>query len=122
MGQGGCISFRSYRLLWEYLEQRTNNMAERKLPARTEDFSAWYNQLILRAELADYAPVRGCMIVRPYEWALWEQIQHTLSAVQSHRTPECRFSDLDPAAFSRQRADPRCRLLARIGSRHDRRR
>src|SRR5262244_252377 len=53
-------------------------MSERKLPSRTADFSEWYNQLILRAELADYAPVRGCMIVRPYGWALWEQIQHTL--------------------------------------------
>jgi prolyl-tRNA synthetase len=53
-------------------------MSERKLPSRSEDFSEWYNQLILRAELADYAPVRGCMIVRPYGWALWELIQHAL--------------------------------------------
>ena len=49
-------------------------MADMKLPSRTEDFSEWYNQLVLRAELADYAPVRGCMIVRPYGWALWENI------------------------------------------------
>src|SRR6202140_5308666 len=49
-------------------------MADLKLPSRSEDFSGWYNQLVLRAELADYAPVRGCMIVRPYGWALWENI------------------------------------------------
>jgi prolyl-tRNA synthetase len=49
-------------------------MADQKLPSRSEDFSEWYNQLVLRAELADYAPVRGCMIVRPYGWALWENI------------------------------------------------
>src|SRR3974390_88361 len=49
-------------------------MADLKLPARSEDFSEWYNQLVLRAELADYAPVRGCMIVRPYGWAIWENI------------------------------------------------
>ena len=49
-------------------------MADLKLPSRSEDFSEWYNQLVLRAELADYAPVRGCMIVRPYGWALWENI------------------------------------------------
>lgn len=55
-----------------------NNMSEHKLPSRSEDFSEWYNQLILRAELADYAPVRGCMIVRPYGWALWEHIQQAL--------------------------------------------
>ncbi|HEY0704964.1 MAG TPA: proline--tRNA ligase [Candidatus Acidoferrales bacterium] len=49
-------------------------MADLKLPTRAEDFSEWYNQLVIRAELADYAPVRGCMIVRPYGWALWENI------------------------------------------------
>jgi prolyl-tRNA synthetase len=49
-------------------------MSDQKLPTRSEDYSEWYNQLVLRAELADYAPVRGCMIVRPYGWALWENI------------------------------------------------
>ncbi len=53
-------------------------MAEQKLPTRAEDFNEWYNQLVLRAELADYSPVRGCMIVRPYGWALWENIQAAL--------------------------------------------
>ena len=53
-------------------------MADLKLPSRSEDFSEWYNELVLRAELADYAPVRGCMIVRPYGWALWENIQQSL--------------------------------------------
>src|ERR1700731_1059502 len=53
-------------------------MAEQKLPTRAEDYSEWYNQLVLRAELADYAPVRGCMIVRPYGWALWENITAAL--------------------------------------------
>src|SRR5713101_9996159 len=53
-------------------------MGEQKLPTRSEDFSEWYNQLVLRAELADYAPVRGCMIVRPYGWALWENITAAL--------------------------------------------
>ncbi|HTZ74043.1 MAG TPA: proline--tRNA ligase [Candidatus Aquilonibacter sp.] len=53
-------------------------MAELKLTTRAEDFSEWYNQVVLRAELADYAPVRGCMIVRPYGWALWENITAAL--------------------------------------------
>jgi len=53
-------------------------MADEKLPTRAQDFSEWYNQLVLRAQLADYAPVRGCMIVRPYGWALWENIQEAL--------------------------------------------
>ena len=43
-----------------------------------DNFSKWYNQVVRKAELADYAPVRGCMIIRPYGYALWENIQHLL--------------------------------------------
>ncbi len=53
-------------------------MAEDKLPTRAENFSEWYNQLVLKAELADYAPVRGCMVVRPYGWAIWEKMTAAL--------------------------------------------
>jgi len=53
-------------------------MSDEKLPSRSENYSEWYNQAILRAEMADYAPVRGCMVVRPYGWALWENIQQGL--------------------------------------------
>ncbi len=49
-----------------------------KLPTRSENYSEWYNQVILHTEMADYAPVRGCMVVRPYGWALWENIQQSL--------------------------------------------
>jgi len=48
---------------------------EKKLTSQREDFSAWYNEVVVRAELADYAPVRGCMVVRPYGTALWENCQ-----------------------------------------------
>ena len=53
-------------------------MDEKKLTPKSENYSDWYNQLVLRAELADYAPVRGCMVVRPYGWAIWENIQDAL--------------------------------------------
>jgi prolyl-tRNA synthetase len=53
-------------------------MTDEKLTPRNVDFSEWYNQIVLRAEMADYAPVRGCMVVRPYGWALWENIQQAL--------------------------------------------
>ncbi|NPA90202.1 MAG: proline--tRNA ligase [Chloroflexi bacterium] len=54
-------------------------MAEqRKLPSRQENYSEWYNQVVLRAELADYSPVRGCMVIRPYGYALWENIRDAL--------------------------------------------
>lgn len=49
-------------------------MAEDKLPTRAEDFAEWYNQLVIKSDMADYAPVRGCMVVKPYGWALWENI------------------------------------------------
>ena len=54
-------------------------MAENKaLTTRASDFSAWYNELIMRAELADYSPVRGCMVIRPNGYAIWEQMQAAL--------------------------------------------
>jgi len=45
---------------------------------RAEDFSAWYNDAIMRAELADYSPVRGCMVIRPNGYAIWELMQRAL--------------------------------------------
>jgi prolyl-tRNA synthetase len=54
-------------------------MADSKaITPRAEDFSAWYNDLIQRAELADYSPVRGCMVIRPNGYAIWEQMQRAL--------------------------------------------
>src|SRR5215210_2565882 len=54
-------------------------MADTKaLTPRAVDFSAWYNEIIIRAELADYSPVRGCMVIRPNGYAIWEQMQKAL--------------------------------------------
>jgi prolyl-tRNA synthetase len=46
-----------------------------KLTPRSEDYSKWYNDLVQRAELADYSPVRGSMVIRPYGYGLWENVQ-----------------------------------------------
>ena len=51
---------------------------EKKLTTRAEDFSAWYNEVVLRAELADYSPVRGCMVIRPNGYGIWERMQRAL--------------------------------------------
>src|SRR5690606_2940480 len=57
-------------------------MAEEKaLTTRAEDFSAWYNEVVLRADLADYSPVRGSMVIRPYGYALWENMQRALDGM-----------------------------------------
>lgn len=45
------------------------------LTKQSEDFSKWYNEVVLQADLADYAPVKGCMIIKPYGYAIWENIQ-----------------------------------------------
>ena len=49
-----------------------------KLTPRSEDYNEWFNTLVLKADLADYGPARGTMIVKPYGWALWENIQQAL--------------------------------------------
>jgi prolyl-tRNA synthetase len=48
------------------------------ITSRSEDYSQWYNDLILKSELADYSAVRGCMIIKPYGYTLWENMQAAL--------------------------------------------
>lgn len=50
----------------------------KSLPKRSEDYSLWYNELVKRAGLAENAPVRGCMIIKPYGYAIWEKMQRIL--------------------------------------------
>ncbi len=52
-------------------------MAEFLTPQH-EDFSKWYNEIVLKADLADYSPVRGCMVIKPYGYTLWERIREEL--------------------------------------------
>jgi len=54
------------------------NKSERfvkKITPKSVDFSKWYIEIIQKAELADYAPIKGMMIIRPYGYAIWENIQ-----------------------------------------------
>ncbi len=52
-----------------------------KLPTRAENFSDWYVELIQRAKLADYSDVKGCMVIRPNGYAIWENMQRVLDAM-----------------------------------------
>src|SRR5439155_144997 len=52
-----------------------------KLTPRAQDFSEWYNDVIMHAELADYSPVRGCMVIRPLGYRIWELMQGALDAM-----------------------------------------
>ncbi|NCW12864.1 MAG: proline--tRNA ligase [Chitinophagia bacterium] len=50
----------------------------KELTTRLQDYSQWYNDLVLKGELADYSAVRGCMVIKPYGYALWENMQASL--------------------------------------------
>jgi len=52
-------------------------MAE-KITPRSQDYSRWYTDVVQQAQLADYAPVRGCMVIRPYGYSLWENVKEGL--------------------------------------------
>jgi prolyl-tRNA synthetase len=50
----------------------------KEITSREQDYSQWYNDLVLKGELADYSAVRGCMVIKPYGFALWENMRDTL--------------------------------------------
>ena len=50
----------------------------KNLTKRSEDYSRWYNELVVKADLAEQADVRGCMVIKPYGYAIWEKIQQSL--------------------------------------------
>ena len=53
-------------------------MSSKGIFKRSEDFSKWYNELVLKADLAEHSDVRGCMIIKPYGYAIWEKIKDQL--------------------------------------------
>lgn len=50
----------------------------KNLTKRSENYSQWYNELVAKADLAEQSAVRGCMVIKPYGYAIWEKIQQTL--------------------------------------------
>ncbi len=48
------------------------------LTKRSEDYSKWYNELVVKADLAETSAVRGCMVIKPYGYAIWERMQSIL--------------------------------------------
>ena len=48
------------------------------LTKRSEDYSKWYNELVVKADLAETSAVRGCMVIKPYGFAIWERMQAIL--------------------------------------------
>ena len=50
----------------------------KELTSRAENYSEWYNDLVIKGSLADYSAVRGCMVIKPYGFALWENMRDEL--------------------------------------------
>jgi prolyl-tRNA synthetase len=50
----------------------------KNFPTRAQDYSAWYNELIVKADMAEHSAVKGCMVIKPYGYAIWEKMQQAL--------------------------------------------
>jgi prolyl-tRNA synthetase len=50
----------------------------KEIPSRSEDYSLWYNELVKKADLAEHSEVRGCMVIKPYGYSIWEKMQQAL--------------------------------------------
>lgn len=95
---------------------------ELRVTPRAEDYSKWYTDIILKAELADYSPVKGCMVIRPNGYAIWEQMQHVLDRMfkeTGHRNAY--FPLFIPESFLKKEADhvegfaPQCAVVTHGG-------
>src|SRR6188768_868824 len=79
---------------------------DKALTPRATDFSAWYNEVIMRAQLADYSPVRGCMVIRPNGYAIWEQMQRALDEMfKEHGVQNAYFPLFIPMSFFSKEAE-----------------
>ena len=99
-------------------------MSESGITPRAEDFSQWYLDIVQKAELADYSPVRGCMVIRPNGYAIWEKMQQALDGMikaTGHRNAY--FPLFIPESFLTKEAEhvegfaPECAVVTHGGGR-----
>jgi prolyl-tRNA synthetase len=95
---------------------------DKKLTTRAEDFSAWYNEVVLRAELADYSPVKGSMVIRPNGYGIWERMQRALDDMfKATGHVNAYFPLLIPESFMKKEAQhvegfaPECAVVTHGG-------
>lgn len=62
-------------------DEQSSSAIPTAIARKSDDFNQWYTDLVRKAELADYSPVRGCMVIRPYGYALWENVRDALDAM-----------------------------------------
>jgi len=93
-----------------------------KITPRAEDFSKWYQDIVLNARLADYSPVKGCMVIRPNGYSIWERIQAELDArIKEQGVRNAYFPLFIPESFLKKEAEhvegfaPECAVVTYAG-------
>ncbi len=93
-----------------------------KITRRDDDYSQWYIDIVTRAEMADYAPVRGCMVIRPWGYAIWERMQRALDDMfKATGHQNAYFPLLIPQSFLEKEAEhvegfaPECAVVTHGG-------
>jgi len=83
----------------------------KKLTKRAEDYSKWYNEIIQKADLAENSAVRGCMVIKPYGFAIWEKMQAELDRMFKESGHENHYRlQNDPDNTGKLRVDPEAKL------------
>ena len=97
-------------------------MAE-KITPRQSDFSQWYQDVVLQAKLADHSPVKGCMVIRPNGYSIWEEIQRDLDRrIKDTGVRNAYFPLFIPESFLKKEAEhvegfaPQCAVVTYAGS------
>jgi prolyl-tRNA synthetase len=94
----------------------------KRITKQSDDFSKWYIETVLAADMADYAPVKGCMVIKPYGYAVWENIQQELDRMfkETGHVNAC-FPLLIPESFMKKEAEhvegfaPECAVVTHGG-------
>ena len=78
----------------------------KEITSRSENYSQWYNDLVVKADLAEQSAVRGCMVIKPYGYAIWEKMQHVLdSAFKKTGVKNAYFPLFIPKSFFSKEAE-----------------
>ena len=82
------------------------NAFTKKITKRGDDYSKWYSDIIAAADLAEHSPVRGCMVIKPYAYAIWEKIQEILNKILKEKGVENAYFPLFiPEEFIKREAE-----------------
>jgi prolyl-tRNA synthetase len=94
-----------------------------KITPRAQDFSQWYQDIVLNARLADYSPVKGCMVIRPNGYSIWERIQQDLDRrIKKSGARNAYFPLFIPESFLKKEAEhvegfaPQCAVVTYAGA------